>query len=531
MSGGPRRLGRGLCCLALVGLVLAVFGQVAGHPFLDYDDGEYVYANPVVLSGLSWEGARWALVTNHAANWHPLTWLSHMADVTLFGTAAGAHHLVNVLLHAATAVLLFLVLDRSTGEPPPSALAAMLFAVHPLHVESVAWVAERKDVLCGLLWVLTVAVYARYARRPSARRWLAVAGALFLALLAKPMAVTLPFVLLLLDAWPLRRLHRGARTLVLEKVPLLLLAAVAAALTWRAQSASGATAGAEAYPFRDRLLNACLAYAVYLRQTVWPAHLSVFYPHPCSVGASVDGRAALGALVLLAALTAAAVWQRRRGYPLVGWLWFAGTLVPVIGLVQVGAQAHADRYTYLPLVGLFVALAWGLWDAVGRRWPPFAAVSIPLALVLAGTAWLQTGHWRDRATLYAHAIASTGQNWLAWNNLGLARLDDGDLAGAEHAFAVAVQAKPDYADGWYNAGVAELRGGQLLPAVHAYRQALALDAANPDAWVNLGIAYRGLRREAEALACFDRALALRSDDPLALGQRAPAARVRGSPGG
>ena len=519
-----------LCGLALVGLALAVFGQLAGHPFLDYDDGEYVYANPVVLSGLTWQGARWAFVTNHAANWHPLTWLSHMADVSLFGTAAGAHHLVSVLLHAATAVLLFLVLDRSTGETPPSALAAALFAVHPLHVESVAWVAERKDVLCGLLWVLTVAAYAWYARRPSARRWLAVAGGLALALLAKPMAVTLPFVLLLLDAWPLRRLQRGARTLVLEKLPLLLLAAVASALTWRAQSVSGATAGADAYPLRDRLLNACLAYAVYLRQALWPANLAVFYPHPCSVGAPVDGRTGVGALVLIAALTAAAIWQRRRGYPLVGWLWFAGTLVPVIGLVQVGAQAHADRYTYLPLVGLFVALGWGLWEALGRRWRPFAAVSIPLTLVLAGAAWRQTGYWRNRATLYAHAVASTGQNWLAWNNLGLARLDDGDLAGAEQAFATAAQEKPDYADAWYNAGVALLRGGRLAPAVRAYRQALALDAANPDAWVNLGIAYRGLRLEAEALACFDRALALRPDDPLALGQRALAVTARGSPG-
>ncbi len=510
---------RGVISVGLVLLVASVFGQVAGHDFVDLDDGEYVYTNPAVLRGLSTETVAWAFTTSHAANWHPLTWLSHALDVTLFGSWPGGHHLTSVALHAANAVLLFLVLHGMTGAFWRSALVGALFAIHPLHVESVAWVAERKDVLSTLFGLLALGAYRRHVERPSAARWLGVLALYALSLLSKPMWVTLPFVLLLLDYWPLAR-RESPRTLVFEKLPLFALAALSSVATWLAQSGAGALANGLAYPLRERLLNAPIAVAQYLKQTLLPSGLAVFYPHPASVHQGVSMVQATAAVVVLLALTAACVWpERRRPYLAVGWLWFLGMLVPVLGLVQVGSQARADRYTYVPLIGVFIALAWLAGDlhaAWPRARPIVAAACAGIVVALALGAHAQTARWRSPETLYGHALAVTEGNWLAWNNLGMSRLERGELGGAMTAFESAARIKPDYADAWYNAGVALWRQGDHSRAGAAYTEALRLDPENADAWVNLGLTHQAFRQGAEAIRCFRRALEVRPADPIAL---------------
>jgi len=510
----------------LVGVALA-FGQLRGHAFIDLDDGEYIYANPHVLAGLTRDGVGWAFTTMHAANWHPLTWLSHMLDVSCFGLDAGRHHLVSVALHAVSAVALFLVLASSTGATWRSAVAAGLFALHPLHVESVAWAAERKDVLSGLFWMLGMGAYLAYSRRPGLWRYLGVALPFGLGLLSKPMLVTFPLVLLLLDYWPLQR-QPPLRALVLEKLPLLGIAILSIAVTWTAQASGQATASA--FFLRERVFNALVSYAVYLWRTLWPAGLAVFYPHPSSVQMRVPGWQAAAAAILITALTALALTRaRRQPYLIVGWLWFVGTLVPVIGLVQVGAQARADRYTYIPLIGLFIAIPWALYDvtAVFRTQRRILALAWTAALsILASLTWVQAGYWRDAGTLYAHAIEVTKKNWLVWNNLGMFRLERGELPAALDAFESAVRIKPDYADAWYNAGVTLASLGEARRAIAAYREAVRLDGANADGWVNLGLELEALGSGSEAGACYRRALELRPDDRLArarlLGLRASA---------
>jgi len=368
----------GICvCLAVA--TVAVYWPVGGYDFTNFDDPGYVSENPHVLAGLTWEGVRWAFTNAQEANWHPLTWLSHMLDCQLFGPSAGRHHLVNVGLHALSILLLFLVLARMTGRRWPSAMVAALFALHPLHVESVAWISERKDVLSALFWMLTMGAYVLYAERPSVIRYLPVFVFLALGLMAKPMLVTLPFVLLLLDFWPLGRLKGAAATgkeasgfpwrragrLVLEKAPLLVLAAAASGVAYLVQQKIGAMEFGARVPWTGRLANAVMAYVTYLVKAVWPGGLAVFYPYDEHLPAWEVGLASAA----LAAVTALVVWQgRRRPYLAVGWFWYVGTLVPVIGLVQVGGHAMADRYTYIPLIGIFVAAAWGAADLTAA-WP------------------------------------------------------------------------------------------------------------------------------------------------------------------
>lgn len=529
-----RRSAAALVALALLALVWAVYGQVGGHAFVDWDDGEYVYENAKVLAGLGADGISWAFTTRHAANWHPLTWISHMADVELFGLDAGWHHLVSVLLHAVNAVLLFLVLRAATGATWRSAFAAALFAVHPLHVESVAWVAERKDVLSTAFGLLAVGAYVRHARRPGARRLVPVAAALALGLLAKPMLVTLPFALLLLDAWPLGRLERGAlRRLVAEKLPLFVIAAASCAVTYAAQASKAATATLEGFPLGARLANAAVAYVAYLAKTLWPGGLAMFYPHPASLGDPIPASHVAGALALLAAATALAVLQaRRRPYLLVGWLWYLGTLLPVIGLVQVGAQAMADRYTYLPHVGLLVAAVWGVHDLAGaaRRARLAAAVGgAAVVAALAAAAFLQAGHWRDAPSLYGHAIAVTRRNFVAWNNLGIFHLGRGDVSRAAECFGEAIRAKPDHAISHYNLGVAYAQAGHGPAAMAAYREAVILEPEYADAWVNLGLLLRATGELDAAISCHARALRIRPGDPYALEDLAIAHAQRGDP--
>ncbi len=423
----------GATLAALVAAVVIVYGATISFDFVGCDDPDYVTANVHVMNGLSLDGVRWAFTAFDQGNWHPLTWLSHMLDATLFPKdmpgQAGWHHLTNLLLHAANTVLLFLVLKRLTQAHWPSAMVAALFALHPLHVESVAWVAERKDVLSTFLGLLAMAAYARYVERPSVSRYLPIFFLLALGLMAKPMLVTLPFVMLLLDYWPLERLGRGRplRLPILEKLPLLALAAASSVVTFFAQQSSGAVMGLQDCPFSLRLGNAMFSYVMYLWKMVWPQDLALLYAFPFNLPLWY----ALASAAAVAAVTALVIWQtRRRPYLAVGWFWYLGMLVPVIGLVQIGAQARADRYTYLPLVGIFIMVAWGAADLLAfwrRRWMVLAPAAIA---VLAACGWLasrQVAVWADTGTLFRHAIASGAELASAHYSLGDSLREQGRL--------------------------------------------------------------------------------------------------------
>jgi tetratricopeptide (TPR) repeat protein len=497
-------------CVGLVASVLLGYGQVVDHDFVDFDDNAYVSHNVHVARGLTWESVRWGFSTFHMGNWHPLTWLSHMSDCELFGLEPGPHHLVSVLLHAASAVVLFLALRRmtgstssrsSTGSVWPSAFVAALFALHPLHVESVAWVAERKDVLSGLFWMLTLWAYARYATRGGAGRYALVVAAFTLGLMAKPMLVTLPFVLLLLDVWPLGRWRPDAgatdrvppRRLLMEKVPLFALAAVSSTIALVAQRSVAAVGSLEVLPLGARIQNAIVSYATYLWQTFWPSGLAYYYPHPAMSGGPVAPPAvavAAAALVLVAVTIAVLASGRRRPYLAVGWLWYVGTLVPVIGLLQVGMQARADRYTYLPTVGLYIAVAWAATAWVERaprlRRPVTAVAAVVLGACLVAT-WFQVGHWRDSRRLAEHALSVTHDNYQAHNLLGVALQQENDLAAAHASYRRALEIKPDFAEGLINLGTLLGELGRLDEAASLFRLALRVNPRQAGARAHTGL--------------------------------------------
>ncbi len=538
----------GLIVFGLLVLVLASYGRVGRYAFVDFDDSEYVYENPQVRAGLTLAGISWAFTTTYAANWHPLTWLSHMADVQMFGLEAGWHHQMNVLIHAANSVLLFLVLMWMTGAAWRSALVAALFAIHPLHVESVAWVAERKDVLSTFFWLLTMGMYAGYVRRPGAWRYLGVMLSFALGLLSKPMLVTLPFVLLLLDYWPLGRLTSDDPSvgtsallawdrisgLVIEKVPILLLAVGSSIVTYLAQASKAATATLEFFPFRERIFNALVSYVRYLAKTIWPTSLAAFYPHPSSIGDQIPIWQAIAADGILALLTLLALLcGGKYQYLTVGWLWYVGTLVPVIGIIQVGSQAMADRYTYVPLIGIFIAVAWGVPELLGHwryRRVVLSVLGTAVILGLSVATWAQTAHWRNNASLYTHAIAVTAKNWLAWNNLGNDQLNYGHFRQAITSFQEAQHIKPGYADAWYNAGVAFGHLQDYPRAIASYQESLRLDPTNADGWVNRGLAHQALGQYSQAIACYESALRLRPADAVALNNLLVAHAMQGNRG-
>jgi tetratricopeptide (TPR) repeat protein len=496
-------------CLLLAGVTLLVYARIWTHEFIDMDDYHYIVRNPAVAAGLTWRGVVWAFTTGHAANWHPVTWLSHMLDVELFGLRPGAHHVVNVLLHVVSTLLLFGVLRRMTGKLERSAVVAALFALHPLHVESVAWASERKDVLSALFWMLTLWAYLAYVRRPGPGRYAATAALFALGLMAKPMVVTLPFVLLLLDFWPLGRAGTGERPLidgakavrlVMEKIPLLALSVVSSVITVIVQRREGAVGDLETFPLGRRAANALMSYGTYLLETFWPARLAAIYPYPHSVPA---GRA-LASLVVLVAVTAMVVYGARRyRYLPVGWFWYLGTLVPVIGLVQVGIQSMAaDRYTYVPLIGIFILLAWGLPDLLAR-WP-LRRIVLPVAagaavLVCALLTALQLPHWKDRHAVWSRAVAATTDNHLAQNNLGNVLVEAGRPREAVAHYVEALRIKPDYADAHNNLGLALARLGQVDEAIAHYAEAVRLRPAHVDAHVNLALAFAGQGRADDAI--------------------------------
>jgi tetratricopeptide (TPR) repeat protein len=498
--------------LALAVAVLCLYAPVRDFGFVSFDDPEYVSRNPHLRGGLSWTGVRWAFTTPYAANWHPLTWLSHMLDWSLFQGWAGGHHLTSVALHAASAGLLLIALVRLTGAPWESTLAAAAFALHPLRVESVAWVSERKDVLATLGWIVAMLAYARYLERRTVARYAIVLAAFACGLLAKPMVVTLPFAFLLLDVWPLDRVRReGWPRLVLEKAPLLALSAGAALVTFRVQSGAGAVASLEHQPLPARLANAVLAYVAYVWKTIWPSRLAVFYPQAPEYPAGP----VLAALVVLALVTAVGFHERRRRpYLLVGWLWFVGTLVPVIGVVRAGDQAMADRFTYIPSIGLVVAGAWLAGEAARRSprawWTATAAAALLLVAWSAATA-TQLRTWRDSRALYQHALAVTTGNHLAEGNLGLLVLEEGKVEEAMAHFRAAVEARPASPKAHVNLGVGLATLGHHAEALREYETAVRLDPKLPVAHYNLGLELSEQGRVDEAVPHYEAAIRLDPD--------------------
>jgi tetratricopeptide (TPR) repeat protein len=490
----------------LLALTFGIFSQTSDHEFLYFDDPQYVTENPHVKEGLTTENFLWAFSTTHFSNWHPLTWLSHMFDVELFGLSPRAHHLVSVLFHVLNVGLLFLVLNQLTGAPGRSAFVAALFAIHPLHVESVAWVAERKDVLSTLFGLLMLWAYGRYAAKPRIKRYLLVGAFFILSLLSKPMWVTAPFLLLLLDLWPLQRMKDSPLEfdpacppkpqfslirLVTEKAPLLLLSAASSVITVVAQSRGGALYSLERLGWGTRIGNAIIAYLHYLGKTFWPSSLAAYYPQ---TEAAPSAWQVFGSALLLLGITLFALRQvRKMPWLVVGWFWFLGTLIPVIGLVQVGSQAIADRYTYLPIIGIFIAVSWcAVW--VSRR-SPWVKVSIRVAAVLivallSVITFRQIGYWRDHETLFRHTIAVTENNSRAHHILSQGLAVKGNFKEALFHAREAVRLDPNNPRTHKNFGYMLYQVGRIDEAILEFQRAIALQPDYAEAHGNLAIAYR-----------------------------------------
>jgi protein O-mannosyl-transferase len=538
-----RPSGRGITIgiyLFLAALSLIVFGQTIGYEFVNFDDDLYVYNTPAIQSGLTIKGIAGAFTSPHARNWHPLTTLSHMLDCQLYGLNAGGHHASNIILHTIAVLLLFRVLQQMTGAVWKSAFVAALFAVHPLHVESVAWVSERKDVLSAVFFYLMLDAYGRYARVASLTRYLVVAVLFAAGLMSKPMLVSAPIVLLLLDYWPLGRFEQASsksektkiskagnhrrpiRLLLLEKIPLFILSAVACIITFVIQKR--ATGAIPPLPFLWRVQNAFASYVIYVWKALWPTHLAVFYPHPNDTLAIWE---VIFAIALLLVITAAAiVFRSQQPYLLTGWFWYLVMLVPVIGLVQVGEQGHADRYTYLPDVGLFVVVVWFAADVATVRMSrsrlavtTAAAVSIILALTWA--AFIQTSYWRNSETLWTHALAVTSDNDVAHNNLGYLCTDHGELDKAISHFESAARIRSGKQDAHYNVGSAFVqmnladalaRKGRSDEAMTHYEQAIRLQPDYADAYYNRGNVLFAKGRIDEAIADWEKTLQIQPND-------------------
>jgi len=502
-------------CFVLTLVTAGIYWPVHRYDFVNYDDVDYVVENVHIRAGLTFDSAQWAFTTGHSGNWHPLTWLSHMIDIQLFGLNAGAHHTVNVLFHIANALLLFLLLARVTRALWPSAMVAALFAWHPLHVESVAWIAERKDVLSTFLALLSLGAYARYVESNRQKHLLLSLLCFAAGLMAKPMLVTLPFIFLLLDYWPLKRGSHQFRRLVVEKTPFFLLTAVLSVVTYAAQRNAGAVAALESVPLQYRFENALLAYNRYLRKTFWPADLAIFYPISKTYSSWQIG----AALVLLIAISIAVYSSSgRRPWLWVGWFWFLGMLVPVIGLVQVGIQSMADRYTYLPIVGIFVMLAWSGAEVAATSRSFSKAVAV-LGLVVLVSAPLVTSiqlrSWRDSETLFQHAIAVTKNNYFAHTMLGRVLANRGRFDEAQAHFEEVLRIFPDQPDAHFSLGVIFARKAKFDEALAHYTQAAEI---RPDAAThyNLGNVLMKVDRADEAIAHF--AEAVRLDPQMAEAQ-------------
>jgi len=536
----PRPLNRFQLPLALLLFLstLALYSPALRHSFVDYDDDRYVTENPHIQNGLTPAAIHWSFTTFEQANWHPLTWLSHALDCQLFHLNPAGHHATSILLHAFNVVLLFLVFQWFTGCVWRSFLVAALFALHPLNVESVAWVAERKSVLSMFFFLLTLAAYGWYVRKPAVARYLLVAVLFAAGLMAKPMVITLPFLLLLLDYWPLGRLQFSSTqqssgadalaaqfpakpasfsTLCLEKVPLFLLSAASAVMTMIVQRAGGAVVSATAASPLLRIQNALLSYALYLKKMIWPSRLAVLYPYPHAIPTWQVAAAAL-----LLAITLAVLTRTSSKYLLVGWLWFLGSMVPMIGLVQVGNQAMADRYAYLPLIGIFVMLVWFVFDSANHLHIPVPYPSTAAILVLLALAWathVQLSYWQNDFTLWTHTLSVTRNNFVAENNLGLALMRQGQRDQALARFRAAASIEPNDAVSQFNLGVYAQEQGDLKQAIARYNAVLRLThdtQLRSSAFANLGAMYFAARDYAQARPNLESAVKLNPTIPIVL---------------
>jgi hypothetical protein len=503
-----------LICLALILATVATYRQVYDCGFVNYDDPAYVTENDQVQKGLTLGGLKWAFTSICCGNWHPLTMLSHMLDCQMFGADnPGWHHLTNLFLHVANTLLLFAVLKEMTGAVWRSAFVAAAFALHPMHVESVAWISQRKGVLSTLFWILSVGAYVRYVRRPATRRYVLALLLFALGLMSKPVLVSLPFVLLLLDYWPLERLlgqgqpvrWRAAWPLVREKVPFFALSAVFCIVTLAVQRGSGAVQPFASLPLIARVSVAAVAYLEYIRKLLWPGGLAVFYPlRPMSLGEILLAILAVGIVSICAVR-----WRKGHKYLPVGWLWYLGTLVPVIGLVQVGGQAMADRYGYVPFTGLFIVIGWGVPDLLGRWRYRNVLLCASAAAVLLG--WsirtaIQVRHWKDSAVLFEHALEVTEGNYTAHTNLGNVLLDKGQFDEAIDHYRQAIRVSPGFAIAYKNLAFALARKGEVYKAVEQYLRAIEIEPNYAEAHNDLGVVLAEQGRYGEAIGHFRRAL-------------------------
>lgn len=540
-----------LIYLFLATTTLAVYLQMYKYDFISYDDENYVNENNIVKQGITIDGLVWAFTTKHQGNWHPLTWLSHMLDCQLFGLNAGWHHITNLLLHIINAILLFALLKQMTGKLWRCFFVAAVFALHPLHVESVAWIAERKDVLCTLFWILTIAAYLNYAKLHTISWYTLSLFTFALGLMAKPMLVTLPFVLLLLDYWPLGRLQpTKTYQIVREKVPFFILSAISSVITIIAQQHTGALSSLEVIPPVTRIANTFISYMKYIEKMFWPGGLAVFYPHPLNKVSILQAAAALLLLLFISILVLRLT--RNHKYLAVGWLWYLGTLVPVIGLIQVGDQAYADRYTYIPLIGLFIIIAWGVPELLSKWQYQKSVIIILMIISLCASAVctrLQVGYWRNSMALFEHTLEVTENNHLAHcvlalylhkqqeidkaaeHNLkalrikpqypqallfrGTILLEEDKIDEAIDLYNQALQIKPDYAEAHYNLGIAYFKKGNIDEAHKFWSRTIQLDPMKNQAYTNLGSILDEQGKTEQAIKYWMKAIQLNPDDPIA----------------
>jgi tetratricopeptide (TPR) repeat protein len=510
--------------LVLTVSALLVFWQVRNFDFVNYDDNKYVSENHHVLNGLTADNVIWAFTTGFAEFWHPLTWLSLMLDCQLFGPNPGAMHLVNLLLHIANTLLLFIVLKKMTGALWQSAFVAAMFALHPLHVESVAWIAERKDVLSTFFWLLAMLAYAQYVKKPGVARYLLTLLVFALGLMAKPMLVTLPFVLLLLDYWPLDRISRFQwkifYRLVLEKIPFIVISIASCVITFLVQQSGRVVISFDRFPLKFRISNVFISYVRYMEKLFYPGGLAAFYPHPLENVSVLY--AVISAILLLAVTILVLRFAQNHRYLVTGWFWYLGTLIPVIGIVQVGSQAYADRYTYITLTGLFIIIAWGLPELLKKLLSaspvesPQRKIALGLSMILALAtlgicAHRQTSYWKNSVTLFSHALSVTQNNYVAYDGLGAAYVSLGRIAEAIDDYKQAVQIKPNYADAYSDLGVVYSGLGRWTEAMDAYKQAIRIRPDYADYYLALGNTYNKLGRYQDSVKVCKQAIRIKPD--------------------
>lgn len=523
---------KNIICILLVVTTFAVYSQVQHHEFINYDDPDYVTKNSNVKAGLTSESVVWAWTTFNHANWFPMTWFSHMLDYQVYGSNPKGHHLTSLFFHIANALLLFLVLLQMTGALWRSSVVAVLFALHPFNVESVAWVAERKNVLSTFFWLLTMLAYVRYARKTNLKRYSLVLLFFVLGLMSKPMLVTLPFVLLMMDYWPLGRMKFRIKNetvftdqienqvpvshLIKEKIPLFLITAVSCITTLIVQKLGGALQGMEIFSQSARLTNAMVSYMVYLKKAVWPTGFAVLYPHPGNALPEWKGILCGAVLVVITAFAIKLI--RKAPYFTFGWFWFLGTLAPVIGVVQVGAQAMADRYAYVPLIGIFVIMAWGLPELI-TQWRYrekililLAGICFPALMVIT---WNQVSHWKNSITIFTHAIRVTDKKYpdfdLVHNNLGAALFTERKTEEAISHYKAAIKLQPDYADAHYNLGIALMAEQKTDKAISHYKMAIKIKPGYVDAHYNLAIALMAEQKTEEAISHYKTVIKLQPE--------------------